>query len=88
MLPERTTTIGEGESVTTERPFHSMKAVESTRAKLSSWVRNCRGCKPFKAESIVTGLKGTKDLGELDRLMEQWEIYVISVRAIAVGLIP
>ena len=28
MLPERTTTIGEGESAITDRPFHIMNAVE------------------------------------------------------------
>ena len=51
MLPERTTTIGEGESVTTDRPFHNMKAVERTRAKLRTWVRDCRGLP--RAESIM-----------------------------------
>lgn len=30
MLPERTTTIGELEADATERPFHSMKAVDRT----------------------------------------------------------
>ena len=35
MDPERTTTMGEGEFVRTERDFHSMKAVENMRAKLS-----------------------------------------------------
>ena len=34
MLPERTTTMGEGEAVKTESDFQSMKAVERTRAKL------------------------------------------------------
>ncbi len=53
MLPDKTTTIGEGESVTTERPFHSMKAVERTRAKLRSWARSWRGWRPLRAESIT-----------------------------------
>ena len=42
MLPERTTTIGEGESVTTESPFQSIKAVDRTRPKFRSWERWCR----------------------------------------------
>lgn len=53
MLPDRTTTIGEGESVATERPFHSIKAVERTRAKLRTWVSSWRGWRPFKAESMI-----------------------------------
>ena len=53
MLPESTTTIGEEESVATERPFQSMKAVERTRAKLRIWAASCRGCKPAIAPSIV-----------------------------------
>jgi len=36
--------MGEGESVATERPFHSIKAVERMRAKLRTWVRIWRGC--------------------------------------------
>ncbi len=35
--------MGEGESATTERPFHIMKAVERTRAKLSNCAAACRG---------------------------------------------
>ena len=45
--------MGEGESVATERPFHNMKAVESTRAKLRIWVRNCRGWREESAENMV-----------------------------------
>ena len=44
MDPDSTTTMGEGESDTTERPFQSMNAVERTSAKLSSCVASCRGC--------------------------------------------
>lgn len=43
MDPDRTTTIGEGEFVATERPFHIMKAVERTRPKVRSWERSWRG---------------------------------------------
>jgi hypothetical protein len=44
MDPDSTTTIGDGESATTESPFQSMKAVERTSAKLSTWAASCRGC--------------------------------------------
>lgn len=53
MLPDRTTTMGEGESVTTERPFQSMNAVERTRAKLRTWARSCLGCIALRADSMV-----------------------------------
>lgn len=43
MDPERTTTMGEGESVARERVFQSMKAVLRTRAKLRVCVRRRRG---------------------------------------------
>jgi hypothetical protein len=46
MDPESTTTIGEGESLTTERPFHIMNAVESTSAKFRTCAASCRGCMP------------------------------------------
>jgi hypothetical protein len=42
--PDSTTTMGEGESETTEIPFQSMKAVERTSAKLRTWAASCRGC--------------------------------------------
>ena len=35
--------MGEGESLITESDFHSMNAVESTRAKLSTCASDCRG---------------------------------------------
>ena len=56
MLPERTTTIGEGEAVNTERDFQSMNAVERTRAKLRSWRAPWRGVRlvPGIVESIVS----------------------------------
>lgn len=53
MLPESTTTMGEGESVMTERPFQSMKAVERTRAKFRTWVRSWRG---WRVESEVENM--------------------------------
>lgn len=46
--------MGEGESAITERPFHIMNAVESMRAKLSTWAAACRGF--WRAESIVVVL--------------------------------
>jgi hypothetical protein len=51
--PDSTTTIGDGESATTENPFHSMKAVESTRAKLRSCVASCRGCIFVRPSMVV-----------------------------------
>lgn len=45
--------MGEEESVTTERPFQSMNAVERTRAKLRICAASCRGWRPATALSIV-----------------------------------
>lgn len=42
MDPDSTTTMGLLEFVAIERPFHSMNAVERTRAKLSTWAMECR----------------------------------------------
>ena len=39
----RTTTTGLSVLHRTERPFHIMRAVESTMAKLRAWVRTCCG---------------------------------------------
>lgn len=61
MDPERTTTMGDGESATTERPFQSMKAVDRTSAKLSTWAASCRGCmaeRPSMAAVLCGGLGG------------------------------
>ena len=54
MLPDKTTTIGEGESVATESPFQSMNAVERMRAKLRTCVRSWRGW-TVERESIFLG---------------------------------
>ena len=51
MDPERTTTIGDGESAMTESPFHIMNAVERMRAKFRSWAAACRGF--WRADNIV-----------------------------------
>lgn len=40
MLPERTTTIGDGESVITERPFHIYSVVSDTKRQASDGGRN------------------------------------------------
>lgn len=53
ILPDRTTTMGEEESATTERPFQSMNAVESTRAKLRTWAASCRGCMLASPENMM-----------------------------------
>jgi len=54
MLPDSTTTMGEEESVKTDRPFHSMKAVESTRAKLSTCAASWRGWRLDRPENILS----------------------------------
>ena len=51
--------MGDGESATTERPFQSMKAVDRTSAKLSTWAASCRGCmaeRPSMAAVLCGGL--------------------------------
>jgi hypothetical protein len=53
MDPERTTTMGEDESVVMERPFQSMNAVLSTRAKFRIWVKSWRGWSEVSEENIV-----------------------------------
>jgi hypothetical protein len=55
MDPERTTTMGEGESAITDKPFHIMKAVERIRPKLRIWAAACRGF--WRAESML-GVEG------------------------------
>jgi len=64
MEPDRTTTMGEGESAITEMPFHIMKAVDRMRAKLRSWAAACRGF--WSAESMVAVF--VSRFGELRRL--------------------
>lgn len=55
MLPDKTTTIGDGELEKMERVFHSMKAVLRTSAKLRTCKAVCRGWwrKGGREESIV-----------------------------------
>lgn len=45
--------MGEGESATTERPFHIMNAVERTSAKLRTWAASCRGCMPATPNMVI-----------------------------------
>jgi hypothetical protein len=51
MDPERTTTMGDGESAMTESPFHIMNAVERISPKLISCAAACRGF--CSADSIL-----------------------------------
>ena len=53
MLPDSTTTIGEDEFVKTESPFHSMNAVDNTRAKLRTCAASCRGWRLASDPNIV-----------------------------------
>jgi len=50
---ESTTTMGDGESAATERPFQSMKAVERMRAKLRTCAASWRGWRVVRAENIL-----------------------------------
>ena len=47
--------MGEEELVNTERPFHSMKAVERTRAKFRICAASWRGWRLPRAENMVGG---------------------------------
>jgi hypothetical protein len=58
MEPERTTTIGDEESVVMERPFQSMNAVLRTRAKFRTWVKSWRGWRDVREENIVAVVEG------------------------------
>ena len=53
MLPDSTTTIGDEEFVKTESPFHSMNAVDNTRAKLRTCAASCRGWRLASDPNIV-----------------------------------
>jgi hypothetical protein len=64
MEPDSTTTIGEEESVVTERPFQSMNAVLRTRAKFRIWVRSWRGWREVREENILAGFeRGVVEVG-------------------------
>ena len=54
--PERTTTIGEEESVVMDKPFQSMNAVLRTKAKFRIWVASWRGVRVVREESILGGV--------------------------------
>lgn len=58
MDPDSTTTMGEEESVATERPFQSMNAVLRTRAKFKTWVANWRGWRFESEENMIAVGKG------------------------------
>jgi hypothetical protein len=70
MLPDRTTTMGEGESAMMERVFHIMKAEERTSAKLRVCWRNCRGLEVREENMVVVvdagegWMGGLRDRGE------------------------
>lgn len=51
MEPLSTTTIGEGESATTDMPFHIMNADERIKRKLRSCAAPCRGF--WREENMV-----------------------------------
>lgn len=72
--------MGEEESVTTERPFQSMNAVERTRAKLRICAASCRGWRPATALSIVA-------VGEEEERREgfRWLLVVVVERVVEVN---
>lgn len=70
MDPESTTTMGEGESLATERPFQSMNAVERTSAKLRIWPASCRGCMAERPSIVVVGVSGS----------ERWRLWWVVFR--------
>ena len=63
ILPDNTTTIGDGESEITLRPFHIMNAVERMRAKLRTWARAARGL--CNADNMAGSLSGEIRVGDL-----------------------
>jgi hypothetical protein len=63
MDPDSTTTIGDGESVATDMPFQSMKAVLRTRAKLRSCEATCRGEAPREDSILAVDGRGTLEEG-------------------------
>jgi hypothetical protein len=89
MDPDSTTTIGEGESLTTESPFQSMKAVDSTSAKFSTCAASCRGCMPatpsMAAICVVTkvSLGIAMRLGDASGVATGVDVDVDEYRAIA-----
>jgi hypothetical protein len=81
MEPDRTTTIGEEESVVMERPFQSMNAVLSTRAKFRIWVKSWRGWREVREENMA------KVLGGVDAAFGcGWEVATAVEMAVGVGV--
>jgi hypothetical protein len=70
MDPERTTTIGEGESARMEIPFHIMPAVDIMRAKLRIWAAAWRGF--WRKENIVFAGGVVDEEGERRELRSSW----------------
>jgi hypothetical protein len=68
MDPDSTTTMGDGESETTERPFQSMKAVDRTSAKLRTCAANCRGCMAERPSMVAVVV-----------VMFEWRLWVVEV---------
>ena len=61
MLPLRTTTTGDSDSVTTMSPFHIISAEQTIMAKLSTW---CASCTRDNSESLpCVQLRGATKAG-------------------------
>lgn len=85
MLPDRTTTIGEDESVKTDKPFHSMKAVERTRAKLRIWAASCLGCMFAIEENMFAGCF---ELGRETKRFQLFKALTIAALFVVAGWMP
>lgn len=75
MDPDRTTTMGDGESEMTERPFHIMNAVDRIRPKFRIWAAACRGFP--KEENMLEnctriGFGEIEVMGGLEMRVEIW----------------
>ena len=93
MDPDSTTTMGEGESDTTERPFQSMNAVERTSAKLRSCVASCRGCMFARPIIFAAGAEverwsaagGNRSCGGLRNVGVKFRVHVVLELALKAG---
>ena len=66
MLPERTTTTGLSELVTTMRPFQIIRALMAIATRFMTWWRNCRGRIPNVRVKRDASAMGRKGMGGID----------------------
>jgi hypothetical protein len=82
MDPDSTTTMGEGESETTEIPFQSMNAVERTSAKLRTWAASCRGCMAERPSmvAVVVSVQRVEGFTVVSEALGTWSKYALRGR--------